>query len=71
MSFVLSDFDESVHDMIRVPSLLKQLKTKLIQTQFPDPLLRTGAFILDVLDSEDSILCDAERSDILFYLCCE
>ena len=70
--FVLRDFEESVHDMIRVPSLLKKLKTKLIQSQFPDPLQRTGAFVHDILDSEDEcILSDAERADILFYLCCE
>ena len=69
---ILRDFDESVHDVIRTPSLFNNLKTKLYHQQFPDPLLRTGAFIHDILDCADGcILSDAERSDILFYMCCE
>ena len=72
VSLIVRDMNGSVHDMVHFPSLILHHKNKLFQSQFTDPLAGTAAFIIDILDSDDScILSDAEQYDILSYLCCE
>ena len=72
VSLVLREYNGSVHDMVRNLSLLLHFKTLLFNSQFPTPLFRTAAFIIDILDSEGPcILTDAEQLEILSHLCCD
>ena len=72
VSLILRDLNGSVHDMVRRPSLLLNFKNILIHSQFPDPSVRSAAFIIDILDNDvPCLLTDMEQYDILYYLCCD
>ena len=69
---ILRDFNVSVHDMVRTPTLFYQYQFHLIQSQFPDSTAHIASFIVDILDNDlPCILTDAEQYDILSYLCCD